>query len=75
MIRNRSPPGVCWLTVRAVGGILKTFITIFSPGSGCDLPHCTQSNTGLVQRNLALFRDKEISKKFPENFTDFCKSL
>lgn len=29
MIRNRSPPGVCWLTVCAVGGILKTFITIF----------------------------------------------
>lgn len=23
MIRNRSPPGVCWLTVRAGSGILK----------------------------------------------------
>ena len=23
MIKNRSPPGVCWLTVRAVGGISK----------------------------------------------------
>lgn len=32
MIRNRSPPGVCWLTVRASGGILKISIAFFLKG-------------------------------------------
>ena len=37
MIRNRSPPGVCWLTVRAGSGILKIFIAFFHPGSGVNV--------------------------------------
>ena len=35
MIRNRSPPGVCWLTVRAVGGILRTRPTGSGRGLFC----------------------------------------
>ena len=35
MIRNRSPPGVCWLTVRAGSGILKVRPTGSGRGLFC----------------------------------------
>ena len=61
MIRNKSPPGVCWLTVRAGSGILKIFIAFFIQG--------------FIVNATALLSDKEISKKFSQNFTTFSPTL
>lgn len=76
MIRSRSPPGVCRLTVRAGSGILKIFIAFFHPGSGVNVAalHRGESRR-TVQLGLLTFRDKEISKKFSQNFTTFSPTL
>ena len=76
MIRNKSPPGVCWLTVRAGSGILKYHSNLSPPAPVLMLPHCTGwGNRLTVQLDLLTFRDKEISKKFSQNFTNFSPTL
>ena len=46
MIRNRSPPGVRWLTVCAGSGILKIFIAIFRHGSGVNVAALHRGKAG-----------------------------
>ena len=75
MIRNKSPPGVCWLTVRAGSGILKYHSNLSPPAPVLMLPHFTGGSRRTVQLDLLTFLDKEISKKFSQNFTTFSPTL
>lgn len=65
MIRNRSPPGVCWLTVRAGSGILKIFIAFFRTGSGVNVAALHQGKAGGLFSSTF---SPSVTRKFQKNF-------
>lgn len=65
MVRNRSPPGVCWLTVRAGSGILKIFIAFFHPGSGVNVAALHRGKVGVLFSSTF---SPSVTRKFQKNF-------
>lgn len=65
MIRSRSPPGVCWLTVRAGSGILKIFIAFFHPGSGVNVAALHRGKAGVLFSSTF---SPSVTRKFQKNF-------
>lgn len=65
MIRNRSPPGVCWLTVHAGSGILKIFIAFFHPGSGVNVAALHRWKAGGLFSSTF---SPSVTRKFQKNF-------
>ena len=65
MIRNRSPPGVCWLTVYAGSGILKIFIAFFHPGSGVNVAALHRGKAGGLFSSTF---SSSVTRKFQKNF-------
>lgn len=65
MIRSRSPPGVCWLTVRAGSGILKIFIAFFHPGSGVNVAALHRGKAGGLFSSTF---SPSVTRKFQKNF-------
>lgn len=65
MIRSRSPPGVCWLTVRAIGGILKIFIAFFHPGSGVNVAALHRGKSGVLFSSTF---SPSVTRKFQKIF-------
>lgn len=65
MIRNKSPPGVCWLTVHAGSGILKIFIAFFLPGPGVNVAALHRRKAGgLFSSTIS----PSVTRKFQKNF-------
>lgn len=65
MVRSRSPPGVCWLTVRAGSGILKIFIAFFHPGSGVNVAALHRGKAGVLFSSTF---SPSVTRKFQKNF-------
>lgn len=65
MIRNRSPPGACWLTVCAGSGILKIFIAFFLTGSGVNVAALHQGKAGELFNSTF---SHSVTRKFQKNF-------
>ena len=76
MIRSRSPPGVCWLTVRAGSGILKIFIAFFHPGSGVNVAALHRGKAGgLFSSTFSPSVTRKFSKKSAQNPATFSRTL
>lgn len=67
MIRSRSPPGVCRLTVRAGSGILKIFIAFFHPGSGVNVAALHRGG-GKAGGLFSSAFSPSVTRKFQKNF-------
>ena len=65
MIRSRSPPGVCLLTVRADSGILKIFIAFFHPGSGVNVAALHRGKAGVLFSSTF---SPSVTRKFQKIF-------
>lgn len=65
MIRNKSPPGVRWLTVRAGSGILKILIATFLPGSGVNVAALHRGKAGGLFSSTF---SPSVTRKFQKNF-------
>lgn len=65
MIRNKSPPGACWLTVRVGSGILKIFIAFFLTGSGVNVAALHQGKAGGLFSSTF---SPSVTRKFQKNF-------
>lgn len=65
MIKNRSPPGVCWLTVSAGSGILKIFIAFFLTGSGVNVAALHREKSGGLLKSAF---SPSVTRKFQKNF-------
>ena len=68
MIRSRSPPGVCLLTVRADSGILKIFIAFFHPGSGVNVAALHRGKAGVLFSSTF---SPSVTRKFQKFFAKF----
>lgn len=65
MIRSRSPPGVCLLTVRADSGILKIFIAFFLTGSGVNVAALHRGKAGVLFSSTF---SPSVTRKFQKIF-------